>query len=366
LKVSFLDLHAGYFELKEELDAAYHRVMSSGWYILGEEVEKFESDFAEYCGAKQCVGVSNGLDALRLILEAYGIGEGDEVIVPSYTFIATWLAVSQVGAVPIQVEPDINNYNIDPALIASVITNKTKAIIPVHLYGQPADMNAIMKIAEKYNLLVIEDAAQAHGAKYKDRRVGSIGHAAAFSFYPGKNLGAFGDGGAVITNDSTVADRIKILRNYGSRKKYENELKGYNTRLDTLQAAFLSIKLKYLDEWNAKRSAIAECYQINLSDHNLSFSKTIEGNTSVWHLFIIRTNHRDELQYHLSTEGIETMVHYPLPPYLSKAYKGDARWEDMPLAKELANTALSLPIWPQLSIQSVAHICKVINQYEEV
>lgn len=366
MKVPFLDLHAGYLELKEELDAAYHRVMGSGWYILGEEVEKFEGEFAKYCGAKQCVGVSNGLDALRLILEAYGIGEGDEVIVPSNTFIATWLAVSQVGAVPIPVEPDINNYNIDPNLISAFITNNTRAIIPVHLYGQPADMKPIMEIAEKYNLLVIEDAAQAHGASYRGSRVGSLGHAAAFSFYPGKNLGAFGDGGAVVTNDSYLSSKLKVLRNYGSQKKYENDIKGYNTRLDALQAAFLSIKLKFLDEWNARRSHIAEYYKIKLSAPDLILPEIIEGNSSVWHLFTIRTNQRDELKHHLLTEGIETMIHYPTPPNLSKAYKNDMKWESMPIAEELSNTTLSLPIFPQLSIQSVARICEVINLYEEV
>ncbi|MDP2752964.1 MAG: DegT/DnrJ/EryC1/StrS family aminotransferase, partial [Nitrospirota bacterium] len=252
MKIPFLDLRAAYLELAPELDEAYHRVMQSGWFILGAEVDAFENEFADYCDAKQCVGVGNGLEALHLILRAMDIGPGDEVIVPSNTYIATWLAVSYAGATPVAVEPDRRTFNLDSARIEAAITPRTRAIIAVHLYGQPADMDPIIEIARRHNLRVIEDAAQAHGARYKGRRAGSLGDAAGFSFYPGKNLGALGDGGAVTTDDETLAGRIRVLRNYGSSIKYHNELKGYNSRLDELQAAFLRVKLKHLDTWNAR------------------------------------------------------------------------------------------------------------------
>ena len=258
--VPFLDLRATYLELKDELDAAYARFMNSGWYILGEEVEAFENEYAQYCGVQHCIGVSNGLDALWLMLEAYGVGPGDEVIVPSNTYIATWLAVSRVGATPIPVEPDPLTCNLDPARIEAAISPRTAAILPVHLYGQSADMDPIQAIADRHGLLVLEDGAQAQGARYKGRRVGSLGNAAGISFYPGKNLGAFGDAGAVTTNDAAIADKLRSLRNYGSKRKYYNEVKGYNCRLDGLQAAFLRVKLAKLDEWNDRRRVLASTY----------------------------------------------------------------------------------------------------------
>ena len=258
--IPFLDLRASYLELKTALDSAFQRVMASGWYILGEELKAFEAEFAEYCNVKYCVGVGNGLDALHLILRAMDIGQGDEVIVPSNTFIATWLAVSYAGATPVPVEPDEATYNIDPSKIEAAITEKTKAIMPVHLYGQPADMDPILKIAARHHLKVIEDAAQAHGARYKGKRTGSLGDAAGFSFYPGKNLGAFGDGGAVTTNDSTLAERVRRLSNYGSQVKYAHDVKGFNSRLDELQAALLRVKLRHLDAWNGRRRQIAAQY----------------------------------------------------------------------------------------------------------
>jgi len=364
LKIPFLDLRDGYLELKEELDDAYNRVMDSGWYILGEEVEEFEKEFASYCGTKYCVGVSNGLDALRLTLEAYGIGEGDEVIVPSNTFIATWLAVSQTGAVPVPVEPDVRTYNIDPELIPSVITNKTKAIIPVHLYGLPADMNPIMKLAAKHNLKVIEDAAQAHGARCKGKCVGSLAHAAGFSFYPGKNLGAFGDGGAVTTNDPELADKLRALRSYGSRNKYENELKGFNCRLDPLQGAFLRVKLKYLDEWNSRRAVVASRYQEMLEDFDDLVTPSIQNEfESVWHLFVIKYQERDRLQSKLSKAGINTLVHYPIPPHLQQAYSEMecGAW-NLPVAERMANEVLSLPIGPHLSEEKQDHVIETLQQ----
>ncbi len=322
MKIPFLDLKAAYLELKNELDEAYRRVMASGWYILGAETEEFEREFAEYCGAKYCIGIGNGLEALHLILRGYGIGKGDEVIVPANTYIATWLAASYADAVPVPIEPDAETYNLAPENIERAITAKTKAIMPVHLYGQPAAMDAINEIAQKYNLKVIEDAAQAQGAKYQGERTGILGDAAGFSFYPGKNLGAYGDAGAVTTNDEELAEKIKMLRNYGSKVKYYNEVKGYNSRLDPLQAAFLRVKLKYLDEWNARRAKVAKYYLEALSDvSDLILPFVPEESEPVWHLFVVRHPRRDDLQKHLAENGIGTMIHYPVPPHLSEAYQ---------------------------------------------
>jgi dTDP-4-amino-4,6-dideoxygalactose transaminase len=322
MKVPFLDFVGPYEELKAELDEAYMRFMRSAWYILGKEVEAFEHEFAAYCGVRHCVGVGNGLEALHLSLRAYGIGKGDEVIVPSNTYIATWLAVSYAGAIPVPVEPDPQTYNIDPARIESALTSRTRAIMPVHLYGQPADMDPIMELAEQHGLKVIEDNAQAQGARYKGRRTGSLGHAAGNSFYPGKNLGAFGDAGAVTTNDPELADRVRVLRNYGSRVKYHNEVKGFNSRLDELQAAFLRVKLRHLDDWNARRRKIAEFYLTQLSTLNsqLILPHVPEWAESVWHLFVIRHAERDFLQQKLAEAGVGTLIHYPVPPHLSGAY----------------------------------------------
>ena len=303
MNIPFLDLKAPYIELKDELDAAYRRVMESGWYILGTEVEAFEAEFAAYCESKYCIGVANGLDALHLIVRAYGIGPGDEVIVPSNTYIATWLAVTHAGATPVPVEPDVRTYNIDPAKIEQAITPKTKAIMVVHLYGQTADMDPINVIAQKHGLKVIEDCAQAHGARYKDRRTGSLGDAAGFSFYPGKNLGAIGDGGAVTTNDDILAERISVLRNYGSKVKYINDLKGYNSRLDELQAAFLRVKLSRLDEWNERRRQVAQQYLTNICANTLQLPYVAEKVDPVWHLFVIRTEMRQQLQDKLYVDG---------------------------------------------------------------
>src|SRR5712692_11762568 len=311
-EVPFLDVGQTYFEIKDELDAAYQRVMNSGWYILGEEVNAFENEFAAYCGVKHCVGVGNGLEALQLILRGYGIGTGDEVIAPANTYIATWLAVSNAGAKVVPVEPVEGTYNLDPTRIEAAITPRTKAILPVHLYGQPADMDPINDIARRHGLKVIEDAAQAHGARYRDRRVGSLGDAAGWSFYPTKNLGAYGDAGAVTTDDGELADRVRLLRNYGSKSKYYNEEKGINSRLDELQAALLRVRLKHLDEWNSRRARVAAKYTEALSETDLMLPGVCEGADPVWHLFVVRSAHRDELQKHLRSAGVTTLVHYPV------------------------------------------------------
>lgn len=351
MNVPFLDFVGPYEELREELDEAYLRFMRSAWYVLGKEVETFEQEFADYCGVKYCVGVGNGLEALHLILRAYEIGEGDEVIVPSNTYIATWLAVSYAGATPVPVEPDPRTFNIDPERIEAAITSRTKAIMPVHLYGQPADMDPIVQIARERGLKVVEDNAQAQGARYKGRRTGSLGDAAGNSFYPSKNLGAFGDAGAVTTNDSTLADKIHMLRNYGSKKKYYNEFKGYNSRLDELQAALLRVKLKKLDEWNMRRTRIAKKYLDQFggrADLDPPFVPTWAE--PAWHVFVVRHPKRDALQRRLAEAGVGTLIHYPVPPHLSGAYAdaGMARGA-YPLAEELAGTVLSLPIGPHLT-----------------
>lgn len=367
MKVPFLNLKAAYLELRDELDDAYRRVMNSGYYILGEETEAFEREFAEYCGAKHCVGVANGLDALHLILKGFGIGAGDEVIVPSNTYIATWLAVSYAGATPVPVEPDADTYNIAPERIERAITNKTKAIMPVHLYGQPAAMDEINTISKKYNLKVIEDAAQAQGAIYKGKRTGGLGDAAGFSFYPGKNLGAFGDAGAITTNDDALAEQVRMLRNYGSKIKYSNEVKGYNSRLDPLQATFLRVKLKYLDEWNNRRVNVANYYLEKLSDvSNLILPTVLEEVTPAWHLFVVRSEKRDALQKHLENAGIGIVIHYPVPPHLSQAYREIK--DDYPISEEMAKTVLSLPIGPHIAPVEQEKIVKCIlsanGQYE--
>ena len=350
----FLDLQAQYSGMKDELDAAYHRVIESGQYILGHEVEAFEQEFATYCDTKYCIGVSNGLEALHLILRAYDIGNGDEVIVPANTYIATWLAVSCCGAKPIPVEPDEKTYNLDPALIEEAITPRTRALIAVHLYGQPCDMDCINAIARKHGLKVIEDAAQAHGAFYKGRRTGGLGDAAGFSFYPGKNLGAIGDAGAITTNDATLATKLKLLRNYGSSIKYHNKIKGFNSRLDELQAAFLRVKLKRLDGWNNARSKLAFKYMSGLNNSAFSIPFVPSYSTPVWHLFVVRHLARDVIQNRLQQFGIGTVIHYPIPPHLQPAYcelgysKGD-----FPISERIHNEVISLPIYPQLKIENI-------------
>ena len=363
--IPFLDLKSPYLELKEELDAAYRRVMESGWYILGKEVEAFESEFATYCEAKHCIGVANGLDALHLIVRAYGIGTGDEVIVPSNTYIATWLAVTHAGATPVPVEPDIRTYNIDPAKIEQAITAKTKAIMVVHLYGQPADMDPINEIAAQYGLKVIEDSAQAHGARYNGRRAGTLGDASGFSFYPGKNLGALGDGGAVTTNDSALAERIKVLRNYGSQIKYHNEIIGLNSRLDELQAALLRVKLTKLDEWNERRRIVAKNYLRELSDQKkLVLPYVPDWADPVWHLFVVRHAQRDALQKSLSDVGIGTMIHYPIPPHLQEAYSELGYNEGtFPIAEQIHKELLSLPMGPHIVEKQLAKVHSNVIEY---
>lgn len=367
MTVPFLDLKAPYRELQSELDAAYSRVMESGWYILGEEVEAFEREFAAYCGVKNCVGVGNGLEALHLILRAYGIGAGDEVIVPANTYIATWLAVSYAGAMPVPVEPDERTYNLDPKLIEAAITPRTRAILPVHLYGQPADMDPIRSIAARHGLKVIEDAAQAHGATYKGRRAGSLSDAAGWSFYPGKNLGALGDAGAITTDDAELADRVRVLRNYGSRVKYYNEVKGYNSRLDPLQAAFLGVKLHHLEPWNQRRRSIAAVYEqalTHLNGFDLPFVP--EGIDPSWHLFVIRHPRRDALQSHLTQAGIGTLIHYPVPPHLSDAYAEMGRKAgDFPITERLAQTVLSIPMGPHLQAEQMESVIDAIESFRE-
>jgi dTDP-4-amino-4,6-dideoxygalactose transaminase len=356
-QVPFLDLRAAYLELKAEIDDAIARVCDSGRYILGPEVEAFEAEFAAYCEAKFAVGVANGLDALHLALRCLGVAPGDEVIVPSNTFIATWLAVSQCGATPVPVEPDERTHNINPALIESAITPRTRAIIPVHLYGQPADLDPILAIARTHGLYVLEDAAQAHGARYKGKRIGAHGDAVAWSFYPGKNLGALGDGGAVTTNDPQIADRIRVLRNYGSREKYVNETRGFNSRLDPLQAAILRVKLAHLDEWNARRAKIAERYRQGLAEARLVLPYVPDWAEPVWHLYVVRCAKRHSFQSALAESGVSSSIHYPIPPHLQQAYRqaGYPRGS-LPVAESMATEVLSLPIGPHLSDSDLIEI----------
>lgn len=360
--IPFLDLKASYIELKAELDEAIARVLNSGWYILGPEVDAFETEFAEYCGAKHAIGVANGLDALHLALRAMEVGPGDEVIVPSNTYIATWLAVSQCGATPVPVEPDEATHNIDPSLIEAAITPRTKLILPVHLYGQPADLDPILTIARRHGLRVLEDGAQAHGARYRGTRIGAHGDAVAWSFYPGKNLGALGDGGAITTNDTEVADRLRVLRNYGSRVKYVNEVPGYNSRLDPLQAAVLRVKLRHLDDWNGRRSQVAARYLADLAGTEIGLPLVPEWAEPVWHLFVIRHAERDALQAKLAAQQVGTLIHYPVPPHRQRAYDAlGFRTDDFPLASRLATEVLSLPMGPHQSAEQTARVIAVLG-----
>lgn len=363
--ISFLDLQAVYTELKLELDGAYRRVMDSGWFINGEELESFEREFAQYCEAKFCIGVGNGLDALYLILRAYDIGQGDEVIVPAHTFIATWLAVSNCGATPVSVRVSEATYNLNPDYIESAITPRTKAIMPVHLYGQAADMDAINQIAVKYGLKVIEDAAQAHGARHKGNRVGVLGDAAGFSFYPGKNLGAYGDGGAVVTNDDVLAGKIRMLRNYGSSSKYHHETPGVNSRLDEMQAAFLRVKLKKLDAWNARRREIADCYLKELGGmQNLRLPQTENWAEPVWHLFVVQHRARDALQNYLESQGIQTAIHYPIPPSNSGVYRRNTTVPD-PGCQAMADRLLSIPMGPYMTEAEIGQVIQRLYEFEK-
>ncbi len=358
--IPFLDLKRLNASHGEKIESAISRVLDSGWYILGEEVSAFEADFASYCETRHCIAVANGLDALSLILRAMGIGQGDEVIVPSNTFIATWLAVSQVGAVPVPVEPLIGTHNIDPSLIEAAITNRTRAIIPVHLYGQPAEMGLINELAVRFGLKVIEDAAQAHGARCNGLRVGGLGDAAGFSFYPGKNLGALGDGGAITTNDDALADKLRMLRNYGSTVKYHHDVAGVNSRLDEIQAAVLRVKLNSLDEENQRRRQIADLYLAEMSDLPLHLPETPKGLEPVWHLMVVRSSKRALLQAALSAANIGHMVHYPIACHLQGAYKNN-KWPALPVASQLQNEVLSLPMAPYLSSEDVTQVVDVLR-----
>lgn len=364
MNVPFLDIGRLHQPIRPQLDAAYRRVMDSGWFIMGPELAAFEAEFAAYSEVKHCIGVGNGLEALHLLLCAYGIGPGDEVIVPSNTFIATWLAVSQCGAIPVPVEPDITTHNIDPGLISSAITPRTRAIMPVHLYGQPADMDPINELATKHGLIVIEDAAQAQGARYKGRRVGSLGNAAGTSFYPGKNLGALGDGGGVLTNDDAIADKVRRLRNYGSTIKYHHDLAGYNSRLDELQAAFLREKLKVLDEWNSKRREVAAAYSMLLDGGDSVLPFVPEFAEPVWHLYVIRSQQRDALKAHLEEQGVSTVIHYPIPPHRQSCYSS-YQHRDLPIADRLAGEVLSLPMAPDVQEDEIERVRKAVRGFKE-
>lgn len=359
----FLDLRLINDRHRRDLHEALDRVLSSGWFILGTEVEQFEAEFAAYCGVQYCVGVANGLDALHMILRAYAIGAGDEVIVPSNTYIATWLAVTYAGATPVPVEPDEKTYNLDPRRIEAALSPRTRAIIPVHLYGQPAEMAAINDIARRRNLRVIEDAAQAHGARYCGQRAGGLGDAAGFSFYPGKNLGALGDGGAITTNDGDLAERLKVLRNYGSRIKYHNEVTGFNSRLDELQAAFLRAKLPALDADNARRAHIAATYLRGLDGlPDVVLPRVPMHIDPVWHLFVIRHPDRDALARRLNAAGVGTMIHYPVPPHLQGAYASLGIGKGaLPVSESLHEQVLSLPIGPHVTNDQIDEVIAAVR-----
>jgi dTDP-4-amino-4,6-dideoxygalactose transaminase len=356
VSVPFLDVQATYAELRTELDAAYSRVMRSGQYILGPEVQAFEEAFAAYCGVSYCVGVGNGLDALQIALRAYGIGPGDEVIVPAHTFIATWLAVQTAGATPVPVDVDAVTRNIDAAAVARALSSRTRAIVPVHLYGLPVDMAPLLALARERGIAVIEDAAQAHGARCHGRRAGALADAAAWSFYPGKNLGAFGDGGAITTNDEAIAQEARSMRSYGGTVKYVHETFGLNSRLDPLQAAFLRVKLAHLDEWNGRRRAVAAFYADRLQGlSGLRLPLVPSSVEASWHLFVVEHQERVALMNLLARRGIATLIHYPIPPHLSGVCK-PLGWPagSFPVAEKLAATVLSLPMGPHLTSSQAA------------
>ena len=357
--IPFLDLKVAYQELKLEIDSKISNVLASGHYVFGPELEAFEVEWANYCEADYAIGVANGLDAIIIALRALEIGPGDEVIVPSNTYLATWLAVTAVGAIPIPVEPNLLTYNIDTEKILLAITDRTRAILPVHLYGHPADIDQILEIGHQHGLYVIEDAAQAHGACYKGKKIGGHGDAVCWSFYPGKNLGAFGDAGGITTNNKDLAERISVLRNYGSKKKYVNDTTGVNSRLDPIQAAVLRIKLKYLNEWNLRRSAVANNYSNALAGTKFLLPFVSSETNSAWHQYVIRVSDRDALQKKLATLGISTLIHYPIPPHMQQAYNSLViPPQSLPIAKELAEQVLSLPIGPHIALNDVEYISK--------
>ena len=360
--VKFLDLEKINNRFRSEIDDRISNILDKGWYLQGEENEIFAQNFAKFCGTKYCIGVANGLDAINLIIRAYGFKEGDEIIVPSNTYIATILAISENGCTPVLVEPDINTYNINPDLIEEKITPKTKAIIVVHLYGQAVQMDKVWEIAKKYNLKIIEDSAQAHGAVYKNKRVGNLSDASAFSFYPGKNLGCMGDGGCVTTNDEELFKKVKAIANYGSDRKYHHIYKGVNSRLDEIQAAVLDVKLKYLDEDNKKRREISKYYRENIRNSKIILPKTYDENSHVWHVFAVRTENRDEFQKYLTDNGIQTIIHYPTPPHKQEAYR---EWNNLsyPISEEIHRTIISIPISPVMTEDEVKKVLEVINEY---
>lgn len=366
MQVEFASFGPMHEEIREELKAAMERVMDESWFIRGKECTSFEREFAKYCGCQFAVGVGNGLDALYLILCALGIGQGDEVIVPSNTFIATALAVSHTGAIPVLVEPNKDTYTIDTEKIEGAITKHTRAIIPVHLYGRAADMEPIQRMAKKYGLYVIEDAAQAHGAMYYGKKVGSFGIAAGFSFYPGKNLGALGDGGCVTTNDPDLAEKVRILSNYGAAVRYHHLFLGTNSRLDELQAAFLRIKLKKLEKWNRERKRIARMYLEEIRNPAIVLPKEDEeGYESVWHIFAVRCRQRNELEQWLSSHGIGTAKHYPIPIHRQEAYQVHYAGKSYPIAEELGNTELSLPLFYGMKEEEIRAVIHAVNTFQE-
>ncbi|MBR1907380.1 DegT/DnrJ/EryC1/StrS family aminotransferase [bacterium] len=360
--IKFLDLEKINNRFRKEFDEKIKEILDDGWYLLGKNGEIFEQNFAEYCGTKYCVGVGNGLDALTLIIKAYGFSNGDEIIVPANTYIATILAITYNGCKPVLVEPDINTYNINPDLIEEKITEKTKAIMPVHLYGQSVEMEKLWALAEKYNLKIIEDSAQAHGAIYKGKRTGNLGDASGFSFYPGKNLGCIGDGGCVTTNDKELADKIRAIRNYGSNIKYHNIYQGVNSRLDEIHAAVLNVKLPYLDSDNQRRREIAEYYLNNIKNDKIITRKSYANDANVWHVFPVRTENRDEFQQYLKDNEIQTLIHYPIPPHKQECYK-ELSELSLPVTEEIHRTIISLPISPVMEDNEVTKVVDIVNKY---
>lgn len=360
--IKFLDLHKINEQYRGELDSAIERVLDSGWYLLGKENKVFEENFATYCGTKHCIGVANGLDALNLIIKAYGFGEGDEIIVPANTYIASILAITQNGCTPVLVEPDIETYNIDIRLIEEKITPKTKAIMVVHLYGQAVETEKVWELAKKYDLKVIEDSAQGHGAFYKGKRTGNLGDASGFSFYPGKNLGCLGDGGAVTTNDDELADKLRTIANYGSKVKYHNLYKGVNSRLDELQAAVLDVKLKYLDKENSKRREIATYYRENIKNPSVILPKAHDEKAHVWHVFVVRVSDREHFLEYLTKNEIQTIIHYPIPPHKQLAYT-EMEGLSLPVTEKIHAEVISLPISPVMEDAEVKRVVEVVNAY---
>ncbi len=360
--IKFLDLGKVNNRYREEIDERIAKILDNGWYLQGKENEIFTQNLANFCGAKYCVGAANGLDALNLIIKGYGFGAGDEIIVPANTYIASILAISENGCTPVLVEPDINTYNINSDLIEEKITDKTKAIMVVHLYGQAVQMNKIWELAKKYNLKIIEDSAQAHGAIYNNKKTGNLGDASGFSFYPGKNLGCLGDGGAVTTNDEELYKKVKYIANYGSDKKYHNIYKGVNSRLDEIQAAVLDVKLKYLDEDNKKRREISKYYRENIKNPKIILPKAYNETSHVWHVFAVRTENRDKFQNYLTDNGIQTIIHYPTPPHKQEAYK---EWNNLsyPITEEIHNTIISLPISPVMTDDEIKKVVEVVNAW---